>query len=62
MPFKKINFFIYTVSFIFILNFIVPIYSFAFDKDSIYVWSNNSSSVPTVNTSNEEVTDSNISR
>lgn len=58
MPLKKSKIFIYTVSLIFILNFIAPICSFAFDKDSVYVWSNNSSSVPTVNTSNEEAQDS----
>ena len=62
MPLKILKFLIYTVSFIFILNFIIPIYSFAFDEDSIYVWSNNSSYVSTINTSIEEITDSNSSR
>lgn len=33
-----------------VLNFVIPICSFAIDEDSIYVWSNNSSSVSTSNT------------
>lgn len=35
--------------FLLILNFIIPICSFAIDEDSIYVWSNNSPSISTSN-------------
>ena len=50
---KKFKFIIYIFILLFILNFTLPIISFAIDEDSIYVWSNNSSSVPT-STPNEE--------
>ena len=54
MLFKKENFLIYIILFIFALSFILPVYSFAVDEDSIYVWSNNSSSLPTATTSTQE--------
>ncbi len=38
---------IYIILFSIFISFIIPIYSFAFDEESIYVWSNNSSSVST---------------
>lgn len=48
MPFSKNSkILIYTILAILIITFLVPIYSFAFDEDSIYVWSNTSSSVST---------------
>ena len=46
---KKSKILIYMVLTLFILNFILPVLSFAIDEDSIYVWSNNSSSVSTSN-------------
>ena len=49
MFFKKFKFSIYINSFLIILSFIIPICSLALDKDSVYVWSNNSISVPTNN-------------
>ena len=54
MLFKKINFLIYIILFVFAFSFILPVCSFAIDEDSIYVWSNNSSSLPTASTPTEE--------
>ncbi len=55
MFFKKSKLIIYTILFFIISSFIMPIYSFAFDEDDVYVWSNNSSSVSTsISPSNEE--------
>ncbi len=45
---------IYITLFVFTLSFILPITSFAFDSDSIYVWSNNASSVSTSTTTDSE--------
>ena len=59
MILKKSKFLIYILLFLFVLNLIIPTYSFAIDEDSIYVWSNNSSSVSTANTSTEEIQNSN---
>ncbi len=56
MLFKKVKFLIYTILFVFALSFILPVCSFAVDEDSIYVWSNNSSSLPTATTPAEEET------
>ena len=44
--------------FLLILNFVIPICSFAIDEDSIYVWSNNPSSISTSNTPSVEGTES----
>jgi len=51
---KKSKILIYMILSLFILNFILPIYSFAIDNDSIYVWSNTSSSVSTSTVPTEE--------
>lgn len=52
---KKTKILIYLILFLFTFSFIIPIYSSAFDKDSIYVWSSNSLSSPTsINTSSTE--------
>jgi len=59
MVLKKLKTLIYIILFVFALNFILPVYSFAIDKNSIYVWSNNSSSVSTSNTTTEKTMESN---
>lgn len=51
---KKLRWLVYIISFIFIFNLILPLYSHAISEDSIYVWSNNSSSVSTSNNISEE--------
>ena len=51
---RKLKIYIYILLFLLILNFIVPIYAYALDKDSIYVWSNNSSSIETSTTEQAE--------
>lgn len=55
MFFKKINIFIYILLLSLIINFMIPIYSFAITEDSIYVWSNNSDSISTSTSKNNEV-------
>lgn len=45
---------IYITLFVFALSLILPITVYAFDKDSIYVWSNNASSVSTSNSPDTE--------
>lgn len=57
MFFKKTKFLIYILLCLFFLSFIIPTYSFGINEDSIYVWSNNSDSIPTVST-NEETSES----
>lgn len=47
---KKLKFLIYIILFVFTLSFILPICTYAVDKDSVYVWSNAASSVSTSNT------------
>ena len=47
MFFKKFKVSIYIISFLLVLSFIIPICSFAIDKDSVYVWSDTSTSIPT---------------
>lgn len=47
---KKLKFLIYIILFVFTLSFILPICTYAVDKDSVYVWSNTASSVSTSNT------------
>lgn len=51
---KKSKILIYILFFLLILNFMLPFHTFAIDEDSIYVWSNNSSSISTSNTVTEE--------
>jgi len=55
---KKSKFLIYIFLSLFVLNFMLPVFSFAIDEDSVYVWSNNSSSVSTSITSTEETENS----
>ena len=47
MSLRKTKLLIYIILSILLLAFILPTYSLAFDDDSIYVWSNNSSSIST---------------
>ena len=47
---KKSKILIYILLLLFTLNLTLPICSFAIDEDSIYVWSNSSSSVSTSST------------
>ena len=47
MFFRKSKLLIYIFLLSIVLHFIIPFTSFALDKDSVYVWSNNSSLVPT---------------
>ncbi len=54
---RKIKIFLYISLLVFILNLIIPIYTCAVDKDSIYVWSDNSSSLSTSNSVSTESTD-----
>lgn len=57
--FLKINkTLIYILLFIFILSLIFPFKTYAFDEESIYVWSNNSS--VTTSVSSEETQNSQI--
>lgn len=62
MFFRKSKLFIYIFLLSIFLHFIIPFASFALDKDSVYVWSNSSSSVPTsiLPTNNEESTDTTL--
>ena len=55
---KKSKFLIYIFICLFILSLITPVYSFGINKDSIYVWSNNSDSIPTVSTTEEGTAES----
>ena len=52
---KKSFFLIYILLTLIIFNLVIPICSYAIDEDSIYVWSNNSSSISTSNIPNEQV-------
>lgn len=47
---KKLKILIYITIFVFTLSFMLPICTYAIDKDSVYVWSNTASSVSTSNT------------
>lgn len=47
---KKLKILIYIILFVFTLSFMLPICTYAIDKDSVYVWSNTASSVSTSNT------------
>ncbi len=51
---KKIKVFTYIILFVIIFNLILPYYIYAIDEDSVYVWSDTSSSVSTANTASEE--------
>ena len=44
---KKNKLFSYILLLLIILSLLIPTYSLAFNEDSIYVWSNNASSIPT---------------
>jgi len=55
MFFKKSKFSIYILLTLIIFNFIIPICSYAIAEDSIYVWSNNSSSISTSTIPNKQV-------
>ena len=55
MLFKKSKFLIYIFLTLIIFNFIIPICSYAIAEDSIYVWSNNSSSISTSTIPNKQV-------
>ena len=50
---KKSKILIYILLFLLVVTIIFPIYSLAIDEDSIYVWSNNTSSIPTANAAKE---------
>lgn len=54
MFYRKTKILIYILLFLFALNFTVPISSLGIDDDSIYVWSNNSSSLSTSTSPTEE--------
>ncbi len=47
---KKLKYLIYIILLVFTLSFLFPICAYAIYEDSIYVWSNNASSVSTSNT------------
>lgn len=51
---KKLKSLIYIILFVFTLSFLFPICAYAIDEDSIYVWSNNASSVSASNTPDTE--------
>ena len=53
MLLRKLNYLIYILLISLVLNFIIPIYSLAIDEESIYVWSNNTSSISTSTTTEE---------
>jgi hypothetical protein len=55
---KKTKILIYALVFLFLLSFTIPTFSFGIDKDSIYVWSNNSDFVPTSSNLTQETTES----
>ncbi len=50
MLLRKVKTLIYIILLIFALNFILPVCAYAIAEDSIYVWSNSSSSVSTSST------------
>ena len=54
MFFNKLKILIYILMFTLVLNFILPVFSYALDKDSIYVWSNSTSSITTSNTTDQD--------
>lgn len=58
MLLKKSKSLIYILIFLFVLSFIIPTYSFAINEESIYVWSNNSDSIPTSFTPQESINSS----
>lgn len=55
---KKLKILIYITIFVFTLSFMLPICTYAIDRDSIYVWSNTASSVSTSNTPDTESSES----
>lgn len=54
MFYRKTKILIYIFLFLFALNFAVPLSSLGIDDNSIYVWSNNSSSISTSTIPTEE--------
>lgn len=48
---------IYLILFIFSLSLFFPIFSYCFDSDSLYVWSNNSKSIDDANITSTISTD-----
>ena len=60
MFFKKSKLFIYILLLLIILSLLTPICCLSFSEDSIYVWSNTSSSVSTsISPSEKELSDDN---
>lgn len=55
---KKLKILIYIILLIFTLSFMLPICTYAIDKDSVYVWSNTASSISTSNTPDTESSES----
>ena len=51
---KNLNYLIYIILFVITLSFILPLHAYAIDEDSVYVWSNNSSTLSTSNTPTEQ--------
>lgn len=65
MLIKKNKALVFVILFLFVFSLFIPVISYGIDTDSIYVWSNNSSSVPTSNTttdSSEEAVTEDTSR
>lgn len=56
---KKLKLLIYIILLVFTLSFLFPICAYAIYEDSIYVWSNNTSSVSTSNTPDTESLENN---
>ncbi len=59
---KNFKALIYIILFLFIINLLLPIYSFAFNDDSIYVWSDASSSISTSTVPSTDESNQNNSR
>ena len=49
MFFNKFKTFTYIILLFILTNFLLPVYSYSIDKESIYVWSNNSTTISTSN-------------
>ena len=62
MCYKKLKLFIYIFLLLIILPLLIPICSFAFNDNSVYVWSNSTSSISTsIAPSSEELLNTNNS-
>ncbi len=57
MHIKKYKILVYIISFFMVLSLFIPVVSYGIDTDSIYVWSNSSSSVSTSSTSTDDSED-----